>query len=166
MMELRIITAGQPMPIFDLPSILGKRKAYQEIGDQIDALIAFSDQLAGDPDLEDDDPDTEHDGREPDCDGQGDRAWAEWDTRGRHKLQSDHETIRGRDGWTPHEDDEDDDPLEANGDEHDTGNAEDDELAGSGVLARHGVISRGPGCPISDPDMAADDLAVDGDEGV
>lgn len=151
MLELRIITAGQPMPIFALPSIMGKRKAYREIGDQIDALIAFSDELAGDPDLEDDDPDSEHDGREPDCDAKGDPSYAEWDTRGRHKLQGDHEPIRGRDGWTPNEDDEEDEPIEANGDELDGNASEDDFMV-------HCLASDpGAGCPVSDPGGGAVD---------
>lgn len=49
--------------------------------------------------------------------------------------------------------------LEPNGDELDGSNAEDD-YHGS---ANTGLWS-GPGCPISDPDLAADDVACDGDD--
>lgn len=54
MLDLRIIAGGQALPLFDLPALLGRRKAAKEVGDQIEALIAFMDALAGDPDLEDD----------------------------------------------------------------------------------------------------------------
>lgn len=54
MLDLRIIADGNALPLFDLPALLGRKKAAKEVGDQIEALIAFMDALAGDPDLEDD----------------------------------------------------------------------------------------------------------------
>jgi hypothetical protein len=92
---------------------------------------------------------------EPDNDGMGDPSWSEWHTRGRHKLVDTlggfHEPVHRPVGYgVVHEDDEDDDPAEEAGDEHDTGNAEDDELTHS---ARHwGEYWNGgaAGCPIAD----------------
>lgn len=52
MLELRIMNAGQALPLFDLPTHLGPRQAAREIGDTIEGLIAFMDDLGGDPDLE------------------------------------------------------------------------------------------------------------------
>ena len=52
MLELRIINAGTAMPLFDLPAALGRRRAAREIGDTIEGLIAFMDDLGGDTDLE------------------------------------------------------------------------------------------------------------------
>lgn len=53
------------------------------------------------------------------------------------------------------EDDEDDDPIEGNGDELDGQPAEDE-------FCFHG--SDGPGCPIADPDCGIDDVPHDGGE--
>lgn len=53
MLELKIKAGRRSIPIFELPAALGRRQAYQEIGDQVDALIAFLDDLQGDVDLED-----------------------------------------------------------------------------------------------------------------
>lgn len=53
MLELRIDVGGTVAPIYDLPSIVGSYHARREIGDQIEALINFLDDLSGDPDLED-----------------------------------------------------------------------------------------------------------------
>lgn len=66
MLDLRIIAAGQALPVFDLPAALGRRGAAKEVGEQIDALIAFLDDLGGDPDLED-----SHDAEMDDTDGEG-----------------------------------------------------------------------------------------------
>lgn len=52
MLDLRIIADGQPLPLFDLPAVLGRAQAAKEVGDQIEALMAFLDDLGGDPDLE------------------------------------------------------------------------------------------------------------------
>lgn len=111
MLELRIINAGKALPLFDLPMHLGRQKAVREIGDTIEGLIAFMDDLGGDPDLEDShDQEADMSDYEPDDDAKGDISWTEWHTRGRHKAQHGREAIRGRSGWTAGEDDEDDDP--------------------------------------------------------
>lgn len=52
MLELQIIAGAKAMPIFDLPAALGRANAAREVGDTIDALMAFLDDLDGDPDLE------------------------------------------------------------------------------------------------------------------
>jgi len=93
---------------------------------------------------------------EPDNDGMGDVSWPEWHTRGRHKvvelLSGSHEPIKRADGsGMAHEDDEDDDPLEANGDEHDTGDSEEEELSEVGRYCGEYWYG-GPGCPMSDGD--------------
>lgn len=54
MLELRIIAAGTAVPLFDLPAALGHREAAREIGETIESLIAFMDEMDGDSDLEDD----------------------------------------------------------------------------------------------------------------
>jgi hypothetical protein len=54
MLELRIINAGQALPLFDLPMHLGRRRAVREVGDTIETLISYLDDLGGDPDLEED----------------------------------------------------------------------------------------------------------------
>ncbi|MDR6850370.1 hypothetical protein [Sphingomonas sp. BE137] len=53
MLELRI-PGGAAVPLFDLPAMLGRQGAAREIGDTIESLIAFMDDLGGDTDLEDD----------------------------------------------------------------------------------------------------------------
>ena len=52
MLELRIMNAGTAMPLFDLPAALGRRQAAKGIADTIEGLIAFLDEIGGDPDLE------------------------------------------------------------------------------------------------------------------
>ena len=52
MLELRIIAAGEAVPLFDLPDALGKHEAAGGIADTIEGLIAFLDDLGGDPDIE------------------------------------------------------------------------------------------------------------------
>ena len=71
MLELRILNGAQALPLFDLPAVLGRRRAAREVGDQIEALIAFMDELGGDPDLEDGGD------MEPDGTDLGDQAWPE-----------------------------------------------------------------------------------------
>jgi hypothetical protein len=126
-------------------------------------LISLLDVRAGDIDLEDgeghglptddrgrllvDASDLRHDDDEPDDDAKGDVSWTEWHTRGRYKLDSrSSESRHPMSGTTPHcqvgEDDEDDDPAEADGDEQDGVFAEDD-------FAQH--AANGPGCSVSDP---------------
>lgn len=194
MLELRIIAAGRPTPLFNLPAIVGRREAYREIGNQVDALIAFLDDLGGDPDLEpcgagedlgtdiqatakmgfagddpqlddcreiddddccsarDDDPGYYASDGDPGDPVDGERAYVEWHTKSANSRRH-----GGYEACGNHEDDEEDDPREANGDEHDTGNAEDDELALSVQLLPWMTQLRGPGCPISDPDFVDDD---------
>lgn len=159
MLELRIITGKTAVPLFDLPALMGRSGARQEIGDQIESLIAFMDDLDGDSDFEDaldteDDEPTfyarvagndgpgcsiadvggcEHDGREP--------SWTEASSlRGNvvaGSICDDDEDNGDREGV--------DDDTEPNGDEQDTGNGEDEILAGL-----FGYRD-GPGCPVSDP---------------
>lgn len=110
MLELQIIAQGKPVALFDLPALLGRLDAARELGDTIEGLIAFMDDMGGDPDLEDGyDAERDMSDYEPDDDAKGDVSWTEWDTRARHKLQGDHEPIRRANGWTALEDDEDDD---------------------------------------------------------
>ena len=97
MLELKIKAGRRNIPIFDLPAALGRAEAYREIGDQIDALIAFMDDLQGDVDLEDGNDD------EPDGDAMGDQSWPE-DPRARSAMLG--SSISYQEG------DEDDDPLE------------------------------------------------------
>jgi hypothetical protein len=52
MLELRVKQGRRSVPIFDLPAALGRAQAYRELGDTIDGLISFMDDLGGDPDLE------------------------------------------------------------------------------------------------------------------
>lgn len=135
MLELRILNGAQAMPLFDLPALLGRKQAAREVGDQIEALIAFMDDLGGDPDMEEDNEDVEHCGREPDDDAQGDGAWIEWHTRGSHKLRNDAELIGyDKTGWPLHEDAEDDDPTED--DDSDRCSAGDDHITSGAVAMR------------------------------
>ena len=95
MLELRIMNAGTAMPLFELPAALGRRKAAKEIGDTIEGLIAFMDDLGGDPDLEDSETGSSmvdatgryvgaNEPREQDEDRE--LSWLEWHTRGKHKT--------------------------------------------------------------------------------
>lgn len=131
MLELRIIAGATAMPIFDLPAALGRRGAAREIGDQIDVLIAFMDELAGDCDLEDG-GDTEPDGT--DC---GDQSWPEGIRQDRWPMSMLNGQYR--------EDAEDDDPAEE--DDHSGGTGAEDEAC---QIGWH-YLGRGAGCPISDP---------------
>ena len=151
MLELRIIAGRQAVPVFDLPAALGRRGAAKEIGDQIEALMAFMDDLGGDPDLEEDNEDTEHCGREPDEDAQGDMAWIEWQSRGSHKLAGGAEVV-GRDlqGLLIHEDAEDDDPAEDDGE--DRCEAADDEVT-SGAAPRYRALRQLTGMIGSEDDQ-------------
>lgn len=77
---------------------------------------------------------------ESDGTDQGDCAWIEWQTRGRHKLAlGDHERTGG------HEDAEEDDAPE---EDDDSGQCTEDEIS----CGWPGFGDRGPGCSISDPD--------------
>lgn len=52
MLDLRIVADGRAILLSDLPSVLGGDVAAREIADQIEGLIAFLDDLGGDPDVE------------------------------------------------------------------------------------------------------------------
>lgn len=164
MLQLKIKTGRKHIPIFDLPAALGREGAYQEIGDQIDALIAFLDDLGGDPDLEDSEAGmstidacgrllpgqyvgSQDEDREPDDDAQGDQSWIEWHTRGSRKTDRGAEPLgRNIDGQPLREDDEDDDPAEQ--DDHD-GQCDEDGV--NTYLHRISyAYDAGPGCTISD----------------
>ena len=57
MLQMKIKTGRRSVVPGDLPSILGARRAYRELGDMVEALIAQMDMLAGDCDMEPDDID-------------------------------------------------------------------------------------------------------------
>ena len=105
MLEIKISAAGRNVDPADLSSILGARRAYVELGDMIEALIAQMDILAGDCDLE------EAGDLEPDGDAFGDVAWIEWDGRGPQKMEAcGSEAVARLDMFgLLHEDDEEDD---------------------------------------------------------
>lgn len=119
-----------------------RRHSPHQIAEAIEVLIDVLDQLGGDPEAEDN-GDLELGGDDMDI------AWPEWRGRGEQRPTG---TLTGGTFGTPyvpHEDDEDDDPLEADGDELDTGNAEDEVSVG---YAWRTPGADGAGCPISDPD--------------
>ena len=134
MLELKIKTGRKHIPIFDLPTVMGRREAAREVGDQIETLLAFIDDLDGDPDLED--SGDEHDS-----------AWVEWSTmQGSQKA--------GANLLAGHEDDEDDDPAE-DGD-IDCCAARDDigtDVPEHGQIGFHG-----------DPSISCEDCELNGDE--
>lgn len=123
------------------------RLPVAQIAAAAQALIDLLDATGGDVNREDDDP-AEHDGTD-----QGDPAWTEFHTRGRHKFTNVIDTRNGEDA-------EDDDPAEPIGDELDGDRAEDE--AGAELYACFESV---PGCPITDPDVAVDDHRCDPDEG-
>lgn len=166
MLELKIKTGRKHIPIFDLPAALGRAQACREIGDQVDALIAFLDDLGGDPDLEDSEAGMSnidacgrlldasiigliHDeDLEPDADAQGDQSWIEWHTRGSRKTDRGAEPLgRNIDGQLLTEDDEDDDPAEQ--DDHE-GQCDEDGINTAFDKVRYTTGASGPGCAISD----------------
>ncbi|WP_156360090.1 hypothetical protein [Sphingomonas sp. Leaf10] len=85
---------GRPIPLADLPAIVGRMVAYGEIGAQVDALIAMLDDMAGDPDLEDN---GDHEGSNGD---DQDVSWVEWQGRATPPMRPE---------WRHNEDDEEDD---------------------------------------------------------
>jgi hypothetical protein len=104
---LRILNGAQALPLFDLPSLLGRKRAAKEVGDQIESLIAFMDSLGGDPDLEDGGDD------EP-CGDANDLSYPEWHTRSRKTTSAGYEMSET--AYTT-EDDEDSDPAEDDGED-------------------------------------------------
>lgn len=155
MLELRIVSGGTSLPLFDLPAMLGRKSAAREIGDTIESLIAFMDDLGGDPDREANGDELDGNGSEDDFMFHGDdgpgcpiadsdeggeehgepSAWIEWQTRGRHKLERGGEILsRDRHGNPRHEDDEDDDPRED--DDSDRCEAGDDHMIAGPVVMR------------------------------
>jgi hypothetical protein len=87
-----------------------------------------------------------HPDDEPDGDEQ-DAAWVEWD-----KMRN--ASNRGPNITGKHEDDEDDDRAEED-DPSDTGNAEDEGIAGE--LAHYATRNAGPGCMIADQDFGGEE---------
>ena len=108
------------------------------LANAVEVLVAVLDTIDGDPDVE-----LNGDEQDSDGDERGDPAWIEWQTRGRHKLDAQGGERLARDGGRiVLEDDEDDDPAEADGDERDGNGSEDDFMVHAWD---------GPGCPIADP---------------
>ena len=141
MLELKVRAGRRLVPLHDLPMRLGRMEAAREIGDTVEGLIQFLDEISGDPDLEDnDDREADTSDYEPDDDAQGDTSWTEWHTRGRHK---DNPGVTTKDGRQLHEDYEDDDS------DHGLDEGEPNYIA---------VSDGGAGCPI------AGDLEANGDE--
>jgi hypothetical protein len=93
MLELKVRAGRRSVAPEALPAILGARRAYEELGDLVEMLIAQMDILVGDPDLE------------PNGDEQ-DTSFVEWHTRGSHKLTAAGFELFDAAG----EDGEDDDP--------------------------------------------------------
>lgn len=144
MLELKIKAGRRSIPIFDLPTAIGRKAAYAEIGDQIDALIAFVDDLQGDVDLEDGGDD------EPDTDAMGDQAWPEWHTLPAPQRRAGRTMGKALpECWsTPQEDDEEFDPAE---EDDPSGQCDEDGINTDSDLIRYTTGSSGAGCPISDP---------------
>ena len=55
MLEMKIKTGRRSVVPGDRASIMAARRAYRQLGDMVDALIAQMDMLAGDCDIEEDD---------------------------------------------------------------------------------------------------------------
>lgn len=154
MLELRFMHTGKPVALLDLPARVGRAKAAREVGDTIEGLIAFLDELGGDPDLEAD-ADLEPSGDEQDT------SWPEWHTRGRDKLYDQAEAPRTGPAWRAiHEDDEDDDPRED--DDEDMCLAGDDRVAGGlVVLGALGFPRQQPSYPGDAEDAEREGIALD-----
>ena len=56
MLDLRIVAEGRSFTLDQAVAHLGEQRAFSEIGRLIEAMIGKLDDLAGEPDLEDDDP--------------------------------------------------------------------------------------------------------------
>lgn len=189
MLDLQILAQGQHVALFDLPAVLGRSGAARELGDTIESLIAFMDDLGGDPDLEDSEtgsamvdasgrffgecPPEQDEDREPDDDAKGDLSWAEWHTRGRHKLDGFGGELLSRDRYgNPFgEDDEDDDPDTSVEDdprgfdpEEDMCLAGDDRVS-SGSCTGAMLLCEDTGPGDADDAEESGDLELNGDEG-
>ena len=95
--EIPTHPASQP----PMPAVAASLSRYDhnKLASFIEVAISLLDTLDGDPDIEDDDPDSENENRHAEV------SYAEWHTRGRHKL------AKGEFEAADHnEDDEDDDP--------------------------------------------------------
>jgi hypothetical protein len=124
---------SSPLPMPAVARILS-RFDREQLAAFMEVAVELIDVMEGDPELEDDDP-AEANGDEADA------AWIEWHTmRGSQK--------RGPNLTAGHEDDEEDDP---------SGQCDEDGVNTDLALA----FSSAPGCPISDPDYAADDVPCD-----
>jgi hypothetical protein len=132
MLDLRIIASGRTMPVFDLPAALGRRGAAKELGAQIDALIAFYDDLAGDCDLEDG-----HDAESDDADAE-EASVPEWHTLDRKDQRAGRSIGRPIGGAYPGEDIEQDDAAED--DDPDSCEAGDDSIT-AGVAPQYRAMA-------------------------
>lgn len=150
MLELRVISGTSAVPLSYLPSLMGRRNARVEIGDQIETLIAFMDAMDGDPDFEDatdaEDDFNITDGARAVASGAGceisDAGGCEHD--GREPSWTEASSLRGIPVAGVNDDDE------ANGDEQDGTGAEDE------WVAWFKGLNDGPGCIVSDPDSEHD----------
>lgn len=144
MIPLDTIAQGiPPAAASRMAAKLLNRHSPHEIAEAIEVLIDMLDLIGGDPDLEGECSEDEVSrctdvglpvpSDKPGCDiaDTGENAWAEWHTRGRHKL-----AIGGYEIAAGHEDAEDDDPA---------GQYDEDCWTGPAMP------DRGAGCPISDP---------------
>ncbi|MFT4055208.1 MAG: hypothetical protein QM681_11940 [Novosphingobium sp.] len=153
MLELKIKAGRRYVQPSDLASRFGAARALEELGDMIEYLIAQVDMIEGDPDEEC------NGDLEPDDDAKGDPSWPEWHTLS-HKLSARGATPMGHTPWggISHEDDEDDDAAE---EDDPSGQCDED-----GVNTVLGALrGDGPGCEISDPDQAVDDVGCDEEGG-
>lgn len=104
MLEIQIKASGRHVAPRDLAALLGPERAYEEIGDMIEALIAQMDLLTGDCDIEDDDP-AEDDDPSGQCDEDDvNTAWerVDWQAKGAGCVISDddHQYLgRDKHGW-------------------------------------------------------------------
>jgi len=157
MLQLKIKAGRRHIPIFDLPAAVGRKAAYEEIGDQVDALIAFLDDLQGDVDLEDGGDD------EPDTDAMGDQSWPEWHTLPAHQRRTGNSRGRATQNASPfnYEDDEDSDPTEDDDSDRD---ASGDDWIAAGNLNCGGMLYPGQDkeAGVSDDDEESHQPAYNG----
>lgn len=102
-------------------------------------------------------------GEKPGCpiSDDGDISTTEWPARGRNRL---HGGITRKDSWAAAEDDAEDDPREASGDEQVVnGNEGDYSMAEDEPVGYRQLAAEGAGCPISDPGGCEHDGREHGD---